>query len=95
METERRNPYLAAAFSGVLFIVGALPSIIPFFFVESTTLGLVIAAIGSGVALFVVGAVKTLTTRKNPVVSGLENVLIAGVGAVVSFFVGSAFDAVA
>ena len=92
VEEERRSPYTAAALSGVLFLAGSLPSVIPFFFVESTWLGLFIAAIGSGSALFAVGVAKTFVTRKNWVWSGSENVLIAAAGAVISYGVGVLYN---
>jgi VIT1/CCC1 family predicted Fe2+/Mn2+ transporter len=35
-----------------------------------------------------VGAIKTLTTFKNPVISGLENVMIAAAGAALAYGIG-------
>ncbi len=95
VEEERRSPYTAAALSGVLFLAGSLPSVLPFFFVDSTGMALLIAAIGSGIALFGVGVAKTFVTRKNWVWSGTENVLIATAGALISFGVGSIYNAYA
>jgi len=93
LEEERRSPYTAAAISGLLFLAGSVPSVLPFFFVESTGLGLFIAAIGSGLALFGVGVAKTFVTRKNWVWSGTENVLIATAGALISYGVGALYNA--
>jgi VIT1/CCC1 family predicted Fe2+/Mn2+ transporter len=95
VEQERRKPLRAAFFSGMLFVAGSLPSVLPFVFVDSTALGVLIAGIGAGIALFAVGALKTVTTRKNPMTSGLENVAIAAAGAALSFGVGSAYNALA
>ncbi len=92
VEEERRSPHTAATLSGLLFLAGSLPSVIPFFFVESTWLGLLIAAIGSGVALFGVGIAKTFVTRKNWIWSGSENVLIAAAGALISYGVGVLYN---
>ena len=92
MEEERRSPYTAAVLSGLLFLAGSLPSVLPFFFVESTGLGLFIAAIGSGIALFAVGVLKTFVTRKSWLWAGTENVLIATAGAIVSYGVGVIYD---
>ncbi|MEX1208218.1 MAG: VIT1/CCC1 transporter family protein [Acidimicrobiia bacterium] len=95
VEEERRSPYRAAVYSGLLFVAGSLPTVLPFVFVESTGHGLLFAGIGAGIALFAVGAAKTITTRKNPIWSGLENVAIAAVGAGLAYAVGSAYNAFA
>jgi VIT1/CCC1 family predicted Fe2+/Mn2+ transporter len=95
VEEERRSPIRAAVFSGLLFLAGSLPSVLPFFFVSEPNTGLWLAAIGSGLALFGVGALKTVTTRKNPVWSGLENMAIAAGGAVLSYAIGRLYDAFA
>jgi VIT1/CCC1 family predicted Fe2+/Mn2+ transporter len=95
VEEERRSPYRAAIYSGLLFVAGSLPTVLPFVFVESTGRGLLFAGIGAGIALFAVGAAKTITTRKNPIWSGLENVAIATVGAGLAYAVGSAYNAFA
>jgi VIT1/CCC1 family predicted Fe2+/Mn2+ transporter len=92
VEEERRSPLRAAVFSGLLFLAGSLPSVLTVVFISDPPTGLWVAAICSGLALFVVGAVKTVTTRKNPVWSGLENVAIAAGGAVLSYIIGRLYD---
>jgi VIT1/CCC1 family predicted Fe2+/Mn2+ transporter len=93
VDTERRSPIKAMLMSGLLFLAGSMPSILPFVFVKDPYTGLWVAAAGSGIAVFAVGALKTIVTHTNPILSGLENVAIAAVGAAVSYGVGSAFDA--
>lgn len=92
VDEERRSPYTAGALSGLLFLAGSLPSIVPFFLIDSTGLGLFVAAIGSGLALFGVGVAKTFVTRKNWLWAGTENVLIATAGALIAYGVGSIYD---
>jgi vacuolar iron transporter family protein len=92
VEEERRSPYTAAFLSGSLFLAGSLPSVIPFVFVDSTWLGLVVAAIGSGIALFGVGVAKTVVTRKSWLRSGTENVLIATAGSLISYGIGVLYN---
>ena len=99
VEGERRSPMAAALTSGLLFLGGAVPSIIPFAisgWMGWTTTGpaLVAAGILSGAGLFVVGALKTTATRKNPIFSGSENLAFGLVGGVIAYFVGVAFDSV-
>lgn len=92
VETERRSPYMAAVWSGVLFILGSLPSVLPFAMLDDARAGLVWAGALAGVALFVVGVVKTRVTRGNPLRAGLENLVVAGLGGLVAFGVGTLFD---
>ena len=92
VEEERRSPLTAMATSGVLFIVGSLPSILPFAFVSDPVLGLWIAAAASGAGVFAVGAVKTYATHGHPIWSGLENTAIAALGAGLAYGVGRLFD---
>lgn len=94
VDEERRNPYAAAATSGLLFLAGSLPSVIPFAVVDDTGVGLIVAAILTGIGLFAVGAAKTLQTRKNPIVSGSENLALGLIGGVIAFAIGRAFDQV-
>jgi VIT1/CCC1 family predicted Fe2+/Mn2+ transporter len=77
---------------GLLFLAGSVPSVLPFAFMSDPDEALVVAAIGAAVGLFVVGVVKTRLTRTNPFTSGLENVAVAGVGAVISYYIGLGYD---
>lgn len=88
----RRNPFLAMAMSGLLFLLGAAPSLIPFTFIDDPDSALVLAAVLAVVALFAVGVAKTQMTRGRPLVSGIENVGVAAVGAVVSYLIGISYD---
>ena len=92
VDTERRSPIAAAIFSGLLFLAGALPSVIPFAFIDDTGTALLLAGILSGIGLVTVGAVKTMHTGKSPVLSALENLALGLGGGVLAYFVGRAFD---
>ncbi len=89
-DSERRSPYKAMGYSSLLFLIGSLPSVVPFLFVSSTITGLWWAAGLTLIGLFVVGAAKTAVTRTNPILAGLENLVIAGMGGIVAYFVGGA-----
>jgi VIT1/CCC1 family predicted Fe2+/Mn2+ transporter len=85
---ERRNPVTAMLLSGVLFLAGSVPSVLPFGLPISISAALVAAVILTAASLFAVGVVKTRVTRSNPIRAGLENLVIAGLGGVVAFVVG-------
>lgn len=86
--TERRNPWLAAGTAGGLFLLGALPSVVPFGIFDDTAVALTVAAVLSGAVLFIVGAGKTVMTKTNAFVSGFENLMIGLIGGGISFTVG-------
>lgn len=92
VDSEERSPYAAMVASALLFTVGSLPSVLPFAFVESAQSGLFIASALTAIGLFVVGAAKSIVTKTNPVLAGFENLIIAGVGGVLAYFVGYLFD---
>ena len=93
VDTERRNPYLAALASAGLFLAGALPSVLPFAFFENTGTALLVAAIFTGIGLLAVGAAKTIMTKTNPFGSAFENLGIGFAGGVLSYLVGLGFEA--
>ena len=94
VDSERRNPLLAMVMSGLLFIVGALPSTLPFAFTDSPYVGLAWAAVLVALALFGVGAIKTSVTRGSIARSGALNLGIAAVGGGLAYLVGQLFDTV-
>jgi len=92
VDAERRSPYWAMAASGLLFILGSTPSILPFAFLDDPNVALGVAAVFAGIGLFVVGAVKTRVTHKNPWWSGFENLAIGIAGGAVAYSIGLLFD---
>jgi len=92
VDGERRSPYAAAIASGLFFLLGALPSVIPFVIWDQTSTAMVAAAVLAGIGLFLVGSIKTLQTKKSWFLSGLENFALGMAAGVMSFFVGKGFD---
>ena len=89
VDSERRSPIKAMVFSAVLFFLGSLSSVVPFAIVSDPGSGLAWASGFSAIGLFGVGVAKTAVTRTNPITSGLENLLIAGVGGLVAYYIGT------
>lgn len=94
VESERRSPYLAMAFSGGLFLAGSLPSVLPFAFISSPGTALAVAIALSVAGLFTVGVMKARVIQSSRVRAGLENLVIAGIGGVLAWFIGDVFGAV-
>lgn len=91
-DAEKRNAYLAGLASAGLFLLGAAPSVLPFALLDNTRTALFAAGLLAGFGLLIVGAVKTVMTKTNPVFSALENLSIGAVGGVLSFLVGQFFE---
>ncbi len=77
----------AAITSFLLFAVGAVIPVLPYVFFQGTA-GIVVSAIAAAIGLFVIGAFITLMTGKNPVMSGLRQVLFGMAAAAVTFGIG-------
>lgn len=91
VDSERRSPYRAMAASGLLFLAGSLPSLIPFFFETTTAVALIWASVLSAIGLFAVGVVKARVARQRWLRSGLENLVVAGIGGALAWATGRAF----
>jgi VIT1/CCC1 family predicted Fe2+/Mn2+ transporter len=91
-DEDHRNPIIAMCVSGMLFFVGALPTIVSFCVSKNIkkcfyySLGL------NTISLFTVGAIKTKITKGSIFLSGLENLFYGALGGVISYFVGYLFS---
>ena len=89
VDSERRSPVVAMAMSGLLFLAGSTTSVLPFVLTNDTAVGLWWAASLTSVGLFAVGLVKAVVARTSRVRAGFENLLIAGLGGVLAWYIGS------
>src|SRR5579864_3282342 len=87
------NPAVAAISAMLSTAVGAFIPIIPFFFLTGFT-AIIVAAIISLMAHFLVGAAKTLVTGRSWFGSGMEMTVVGAVEAVITYVLGAAFKAV-
>mmetsp|Transcript_12751 Transcript_12751/g.37076 ORF Transcript_12751/g.37076 Transcript_12751/m.37076 type:complete len:243 (-) Transcript_12751:378-1106(-) len=100
IEDEERSPVAAAVTSGALFLLGSLPSLVPFFLLQQSASsssagsgeGLIWATIATSLSLLLVGAIKTWATRGSCVASAVENLMIAGFGGILAYWVGNLFE---
>jgi VIT1/CCC1 family predicted Fe2+/Mn2+ transporter len=95
-QTGERSPLTAALYSGMLFIVGSLPSVLPFLARgnSSSFISLVVAAVATCIALLLVGMIKTWATRGNWLTAAIENLTVAGIGGAFAYGVGVLFDTI-
>jgi VIT1/CCC1 family predicted Fe2+/Mn2+ transporter len=93
VDSERRSPFRAMGMSGLLFLAGSAPSVIPFVIAQDATTALIWATILAVSGLFLVGVVKARVARTAWLRSGLENLVVAGLGGVLAWLIGRAFGA--
>ena len=86
-EREIGSPWTAASTSFAVFSGAALIPVIPFMFGAGTT-AVVVSAIGSAVALFLLGAGITLFTGRGVLFSGSRQAIIGLAAAAVTFVIG-------
>ena len=89
---ERGNPVKAGVLCGVSFGLAALVPILPFAFSIGSTNALIASIIGTVTALFGVGAMKTIFSRKNWIRSGLEMMVIGASAAIITYMIGTLFS---
>ncbi len=88
--TDGHNSDLRAAiFTLISFMAaGSLP-LMPFLALNYVVGDLLlISAISTGLALFLVGALRTIITKHNWFISGLEMLFVGGIAAIIAYYVG-------
>jgi VIT1/CCC1 family predicted Fe2+/Mn2+ transporter len=85
------SPWAAAGSSFVMFALGAIVPLVPFF-VTSDTPAVVASGILSGATLFAVGAAMSYFTGKRFYVSGGRMLLVGAAAAAVTYWVGKLLD---
>jgi len=90
---ELGSPVKAGVLCGVSFGLAAIVPILPFAFPTlSCTNALAISIIATMIALFGVGAMKTIFSRKSWVRSGLEMMVIGACAAAITYIIGILFS---
>ena len=88
---EVMEPPLRSALTvGGAYLAGAAVPLLPYLLVEPA-IGILISALATIIALFVVGAAKTVLTARPWLRSGLESMAIGTVAAIVTYSVGRTF----
>jgi VIT1/CCC1 family predicted Fe2+/Mn2+ transporter len=84
------SPLRSGATVGLSYLCGATVPVLPYLFVEPAH-GVVYSALATLVALFIVGAAKTIITTRSWWRSGLESALTGAAAAAATFAAGSLF----
>lgn len=86
-EELKGSAFEAAAYSFILFSIGAIIPVFPFMFLKGIH-AIILSAAASAVGLFVIGSAITLFTGKSVIKSGLRQVLFGLAAAAITFAIG-------
>jgi len=89
---ELGSPVKAGVLCGASFGLAAVVPILPFALAVSSLTALIVSIIATVAALFGVGAMKTIFSRKNWVRSGLEMMIIGALAAAITYLIGTLFS---
>ena len=89
---EGRGAFAGAVVMGVSFGVAAAVPILPFLFAPVSVAVWISVALGAA-AMFAIGVAKTRWTRRNPLASGIEVLVLAAVAGIAGFLFGSVLPA--
>jgi VIT1/CCC1 family predicted Fe2+/Mn2+ transporter len=85
------DPLKVALTMGLSFLGGAIPPILPYFFITMPNIAILYSILSSVLFLFFAGVLKTRLTKVNPFRSGIEmtllGVLASGVGYGIGWFI--------
>lgn len=88
-EKKSRSPFNDGLATFVSFvIVGAIP-LIPFLVPGASEDAFSIAAFATAATFFVVGAARSLVINKNPILAGLEMLIVGGAASAIAYGLGS------
>ncbi len=87
--SDLRSPFNDGFATFVSFvIVGSFP-LIPFLIPAAAEHAFTVSAVATGLTFFVVGAARSLVIPKNPIIAGLEMLLVGGAASAIAFLLGS------
>jgi len=90
MSDHERGPiFTGSLLTFVAFVGAGLLPILPFFFISNVSNLFLYSIISTGVVLFVLGALRSLITKRSFLLSGLEIFLIGGLAAAIAYGVGA------
>jgi VIT1/CCC1 family predicted Fe2+/Mn2+ transporter len=82
------NPMKLALYTGVSFLAGGIPPLLPYFFIKNSSNAVIISILFSIFVLIFTGLAKSKITKTKPFKSALEVVAIGGIAATIGFIAG-------
>ncbi|MEK7649737.1 MAG: VIT1/CCC1 transporter family protein [Patescibacteria group bacterium] len=86
---ERGPVVLGSVLTFVAFVGAGLLPVLPFFFVSNVSNIFLYSIVSTGAVLFILGALRSLITKRSFIFSGLEILVIGGFAAAIAYGVGA------
>jgi VIT1/CCC1 family predicted Fe2+/Mn2+ transporter len=90
---RRTTPITSALYTFCAFVVAGSVPLVPYLFIQENSRFLY-TSVFTGVALFLVGSLRTLATKKSFLAGGIETVIIGGVAASIAFWMGETISSI-
>jgi len=90
---RRTKPLASALYTFFAFVVAGSVPLVPYIFIGEGN-EFLFTSVFTGVALFLVGALRTLATKKSFLAGGFETVIIGGIAASIAFWIGELISAI-
>jgi VIT1/CCC1 family predicted Fe2+/Mn2+ transporter len=87
--TKTRSAFNDGLATFIAFVVVGTIPLIPFVIPSAAENAFFIAAIATATTFFVVGAARSLVINKNPILAGLEMLIVGGAAAAIAYGLGS------
>lgn len=88
-----RTPFSNALATFLAFVVAGLMPLLPYFFLSPNANRFLWAISFTALALFIVGALRSLATGKHPLYTGIETLIVGGIAAGIAYGAGVIIDA--
>ncbi len=82
------NIYISSGLTFISFVIAGLIPLLPYVFIDDFNNSFKYAVIFTVIALFVIGASRSLITKRFWVISGVEMMIIGGIAATAAYFIG-------
>jgi len=89
---KQGDPKRAALVTFLAFVVSGLLPVAPYIILGVSESILIVSILATGVALFIVGALRTFATGRNWFLSGLEMLFVGGFAAIIAYYTGAGIE---
>lgn len=92
-ETHERSAFRDGVATFIAFVLAGTLPLVPFFLPAAAENAFAVSAAATATAFFVVGSSRSLVTKRNVLISGLEMLVVGGIASIIAYALGSYVEA--